>query len=60
MPHILEVDRVSKIFKRRGGGEVLAVDNATFTIDDERSIRKAVDMGVHGIASNRPELLLPY
>ena len=38
----------------------LGVSVYTYTIDDERSIRKAVDMGVHGIASNRPELLLPY
>ena len=42
MPHLLEIDQVTKIFKRRGGGEVLAVDNATFTIDDERSSMVAV------------------
>ena len=38
----------------------LGVPVYTFTVDDERSIRKVVDMGVHGIASNRPELLLRY
>jgi peptide/nickel transport system ATP-binding protein len=42
VPHILEIDSVTKIFRRRGGGEVIAVDNATFTIDEARSSMVAV------------------
>ncbi len=29
-----------------------------YTVDDARSIQKVIDMGVQGIASNRPELLV--
>jgi peptide/nickel transport system ATP-binding protein len=42
VPHILEVDHVSKVFGRRGGSQVIAVDNATFTIEENRSTMVAV------------------
>ena len=42
MSHILEVDRVTKVFARRGGGRVLAVDNVTFSVEEGRSTMVAV------------------
>jgi oligopeptide/dipeptide ABC transporter ATP-binding protein len=40
--HFLEVDRVTKVFTRRGGGRVLAVDNVTFSVEEGRSTMVAV------------------
>ena len=37
MTNILEVQNVTKIFKRRGGGQVIAVDNVTFTLREGKS-----------------------
>jgi len=42
MSHFLEVDKVSKVFTRRGGGRVLAVDNVTFSIEEGRSTMVAI------------------
>jgi ABC-type oligopeptide transport system ATPase subunit len=42
MSHFLEVDKVTKVFTRRGGGRVLAVDNVTFSIEEGRSTMVAI------------------
>ncbi len=42
MSRLLEVDKVTKIFKRRGGGQVVAVDNVTFSIEEGRTTMTAV------------------
>ena len=42
MTNILEVNNVTKIFKRRGGGQVIAVDNVTFTLREGQSTMVAV------------------
>lgn len=40
--HLLEVDRVTKVFGRRGGGKVVAVDDVTFSLQEERSTMVAI------------------
>ena len=42
MAHILEVEKITKVFTRRGGGRVLAVDNVTFSVEEGRSTIIAV------------------
>jgi oligopeptide/dipeptide ABC transporter ATP-binding protein len=42
LARLLEVDHVTKVFHRRGGGNVVAVDNVTFSIDQDRSTMVAV------------------
>ena len=42
MSHFLQVDRVTKVFTRRGGGRVLAVDNVTFSVEEGRSTMVAI------------------
>ena len=42
MSRLLEVDRVTKLFGRRGGGRVIAVDNVTFSLEEDRSTMVAI------------------
>lgn len=42
MTSLLETNQVTKIFKRRGGGQVVAVDNLTFSIQEGRSTMIAI------------------
>lgn len=57
MSNILEVNNVTKIFKRRGGGQVIAVDNVTFTLREGQSTMVAV-AGESGSGKSTLALLL--
>ena len=57
MTNILEMDKVSKIFKRRGGGQVVAVDNVTFTLREGHSTMVAI-AGESGSGKSTLALLL--
>ncbi|MGC9350307.1 MAG: ABC transporter ATP-binding protein [Anaerolineae bacterium] len=57
MTNILEMNKVTKVFKRRGGGQVVAVDNVTFTISEEQSTMVAV-AGESGSGKSTLALLL--
>lgn len=57
MTNILEMKNVTKVFKRRGGGEVIAVDNVTFTLREGRSTMVAV-AGESGSGKSTLALLL--
>ncbi len=57
MTPILETNKVTKIFKRRGGGEVVAVDNVTFSIHEGRSTMVAI-AGESGSGKSTLALLL--
>jgi len=57
MTNILEMDRVSKVFKRRGGGQVVAVDDVTFTLREGRSTMVAI-AGESGSGKSTLALLL--
>lgn len=57
MTHILELDHITKIFKRRGGGQVVAVDDVTFTLREGQSTMVAV-AGESGSGKSTLALLL--
>ena len=57
MTNILEVQNVTKIFKRRGGGQVIAVDNVTFTLREGKSTMVAI-AGESGSGKSTLALLL--
>lgn len=57
MTNLLEMHKVSKVFKRRGGGQVVAVDNVTFSLDSARSTMVAV-AGESGSGKSTLALLL--
>jgi peptide/nickel transport system ATP-binding protein len=57
MKNILEVQNVTKIFKRRGGGQVIAVDNVTFTLREGKSTMVAI-AGESGSGKSTLALLL--
>ena len=57
MSYILQTDRVTKIFKRRGGGDVVAVDNVSFSIQEGRSTTIAI-AGESGSGKSTLALLL--
>lgn len=57
MTPVLELDHVTKIFKRRGGGQVVAVDNVTFTLREGQSTMVAV-AGESGSGKSTLALLL--
>ena len=57
MTNILEVNNVTKIFKRRGGGQVIAVDNVTFTLREGQSTMVAI-AGESGSGKSTLALLL--
>ncbi|MBN1875339.1 MAG: ABC transporter ATP-binding protein [Anaerolineae bacterium] len=57
MTHILELNHVTKTFKRRGGGQVIAVDNVTFTLRQGQSTMVAV-AGESGSGKSTLALLL--
>jgi oligopeptide/dipeptide ABC transporter ATP-binding protein len=54
---ILETSQATKIFKRRGGGEVVAVDGVTFSIEEGRSTTVAI-AGESGSGKSTLSLLL--
>jgi peptide/nickel transport system ATP-binding protein len=55
--NILETKQVTKIFKRHGGGQVVAVDNVTFSIQEGRSTMVAI-AGESGSGKSTLALLL--
>ena len=57
MTKILETNQATKIFKRRGGGEVVAVDGVTFSIEEGRSTTVAI-AGESGSGKSTLSLLL--
>jgi oligopeptide/dipeptide ABC transporter ATP-binding protein len=57
MTSILEMENVTKIFKRRGGGQVIAVDNVSFTLREGQSTMLAV-AGESGSGKSTLALLL--
>ena len=57
MSNILEMNHVSKIFKRRGGGQVIAVDDVTFTLREGKSTMVAI-AGESGSGKSTLALLL--
>ena len=57
MTNILEMNHVSKVFKRRGGGQVVAVDDVTFTLREGDSTMVAV-AGESGSGKSTLALLL--
>jgi oligopeptide/dipeptide ABC transporter ATP-binding protein len=55
--YILQTDRVTKVFKRRGGGDVIAVDNVSFSIQEGHATTVAI-AGESGSGKSTLALLL--